>query len=226
MANSNNKRYMSVHDDEIFDRHLKENNLFNETDPVQMAIAIAKYKAQAGNYDTWVGKRDGLVCLDCVKTIMTDAGIPMPNTSDIDTFISAVSGWDVELPEHGIDEFRSDNQFIKYNAREYKDSNSWQVIDDVGAVQPGDILVVETIAGLGKHATMVTNVSGTAEDADKFLGWIFSGISVVHDRGQPTTTEERVVQLSKYEWEDLVSGQGGDYGENRRFIGAYRYIGE
>ena len=56
MANSKNNRYMSVHDDNIFSRHLEENNLFNETDPVQMAIAIAKYKAQSGSYDTWVGK--------------------------------------------------------------------------------------------------------------------------------------------------------------------------
>ena len=223
---TNKKRYMSVHEDEIFSRHFEENNLFNETNPINLAVSIAKFKAQAGNYDTWVGKRQGLVCLDCVKTIMTDAGIPMPNTSDIDTFISAVSGYDVELPEHGIDEIRSDNQFLKYNARPYEDSNSWQVIADVGAVKAGDVLVVESIAGLGKHATMVTNVSGSVADADRLLGWVFSGVSVVHDRGEPTAITERVVQLEEYEWEELVSGQGGPYGENRRFIGAYRYIGE
>ena len=57
----------SVKDDGLFfDEWLKDDSMLNQSNPVDLAVTIAKYMANSGEYDTYVGTRKGLVCYDCV----------------------------------------------------------------------------------------------------------------------------------------------------------------
>ena len=222
---SDKEMKMSIKDDIFFDEWLKDDSLLNESNPVNLAVTIAKYKANSGEYDTWVGTRKGLVCYDCVSSIMTDAGIPMPKTSSVSNFMNAIEGHFVELWDHGIDEARSTKDMTRYNLRKYEDRHNWEVIDSLDSLKIGDIMVVRSSGPTGLHATMVTDMRGTPAYGDNILGKWFSGVSVVHDKGGPTKENGNVVQMNQYEWEDLLRGEGGDRGDNQKFVKAYRYIG-
>ena len=216
----------SVKDDGLFfDEWLKDDSMLNQSNPVDLAVTIAKYMANSGEYDTYVGTRKGLVCYDCVRNIMNDAGIPMPETSSVLNFMHAVEGKYVELKDHGIDEARTNTDMIRYKYKKYHDSESWDTIENLDSLKTGDILVVNALGPSGLHATMVTGISGNPNYGNNILGKFVSGVSVVHDKGEPNMLSENVVQMSEYEWEDLLRGQGGGLGTNQKFVKAYRYKG-
>ena len=217
---------MSIKDDSLFfDEWLKDDSMLNEGNPINLAVNIAKYKANSGEYDTWVGTRHGAVCYDCVRGIMTDANIPMPKTSSVKNFMDAIEGGYVELWDHGIDEARSTKDVVRYNYKQYEDRHNWEIVENLDSLQTGDIMVVRSTSGSGLHATMVTGVSGNSNYGRNILGRFVSGVSVVHDRGGPSAIDSNVVQTSEYEWSELLEGEGGGLGKNRQFIKAYRYTG-
>ena len=55
----------SVKDDGLFfDEWLKDDSMLNQSNPVDLAVTIANYMANSGEYDTYVCTRKGLVCYD------------------------------------------------------------------------------------------------------------------------------------------------------------------
>ena len=190
---------------------------FGEEDKVTTAINIGEYEVASGG-DTMVGQRNFKVCLDCVSKIMGGAEIPMPKTSDIDTFMGAMVGYKVSLYEFND----NDMKWTPSAPKVWKDRDQFKVIDNAGDIAPGDIMIVEAHNGNyhGKHATLVSNVSGGVDDKGFFRGF-FSGVDVIHDMG-----EEFPITKSHYEWTHLTDGEQSDKNQgNRKFIMAYRYTG-
>ena len=95
------------------------------------------------------------------------------------------------------------------------------------------MIVESATGGSGYHAAMVTDSRPPAEsfierrlEKIPFISRYISGVSVVHDQGSPTIINENIVHMDDYSWEELKKGQVAGITSNRKFVEAYRYIGE
>ena len=191
---------------------------FGESDKVTTALNIAEYEV-ASKGDTNVGGRTTKVCLNCVSKIMRDADIPMPKTSSIDNFMDAMGGIKTPLYEYDANSMK----YVESAPKEWADRDKFKIIDRPGDIKAGDVLIVESHNGNyhGKHATLVSSISGDVDDAGMW-GGMFSGIDVIHDMGA-----NYPISKSHYEWTELLEGEDTpDNRGNRKFVAAYRYIGD
>ena len=78
---------------------LEDLDMFGADETSKKVVEAAKFKAR-NDYDTNIAGRKHLVCLDCIKGIFSDAGVDVPQTSDINTFMDAVRGYKVQLWNH------------------------------------------------------------------------------------------------------------------------------
>jgi len=197
----------------IFDM-FRDQNIMAEDGTIDKAVEIATDAAN-NKKDTYhgTGKRNAdydNVCLKCVRNIFGEANIPFPSTNSVVTFMDAMAGVPVDLFDNPKDA-NGKRMRVPYVGRK-----NWTTLDIASGLKPGDVMVVKNNTG-GFHATMITNISGGPDDQGFFQGF-YTGVDVVHDRGNIWP-----VQSSHYEWQTLVEGQGGDFGENRKFVKAYRY---
>ena len=189
-------------------------DVMKEDGTAKQAVDIAKQQVtnQADTYHG-TGKKPGdyeKVCLKCVRNIYSEANIPFPATNSVVTFMDAMDGIAVDLFNNPKDS-NGRRMRVPYAGRK-----DWSEITMASGLVPGDIMVVMNADG-GLHATMVTNVQGGPNSQGLFQGY-YTGVDVIHDRGPSSP-----VQSSHYEWHELVEGQGGDAGDNRKFVNAYRY---
>lgn len=200
--------------DSFWDENFAEPSPLDSADKVESAVRHGEFAAVT-RQDTDDNGRKWKVCLDCVSGFMKDAGIPMPNTSSVPVFMDAMHGRKVKLWEH--DEFTMGR--VEGDRKIWSDYKNFQTITDPNDLRPGDVMIVESHSGnySGLHTTLVTNINGT----DK--GWsMFTGVDVVHDMGA-----NYPVQKSQYEWHELHYGSKDSEKEgNRKFVEAYRYIGD
>ena len=200
---------------QIWDDNFSENSPLEGSNKVENAVSIANWTAASGSADTNVAGRTSDVCLDCVSGFMEDAGIHMPNTSSVKTFIDAMNGHKVRLWEHDPINMAT----VESDPKVWEHHKQFDIITNPIDLVAGDILVVRSHNGAydGLHTTLVTGVNGTPKGFS-----MFTGVDVVHDKGTnyPITKDQ-------YEWHGLQHGEGpGSTEGNRTFVEAYRYIGE
>jgi hypothetical protein len=198
-------------DNVFFEENLAENDIFGAKGQVSTAVNRANFRASQDldmvGYGEHGNPRYDNVCWDCVRDIMDDSGLPVPETSSVDVMMDAMEGlpvktWDTpEYPE-------------VWPGHAY-----YKTIVDPNELQAGDILVVQSRSGRhsGKHAVFVTGVSGGANNTG-FFSSLFTGVDIVHDKGKG-----HPIKKEDYEWSELVYGQAGENAGNRKFIVAYRY---
>mgnify|MGYP003132398413 CR=1 FL=1 len=200
----------------LFDKYMSDVDITQADGTTEKAVEVGKDKVQSGadtfrwRYESGKKVKDyEKVCMRCINDIFTEAGIAMPLTNNVATFMDAVEGRPVELLSH-IGE-----------KRHYKPSKDWQAIDIASDLKAGDIMVVNNTEG-GYHAVLIKNVTGTPDRNGLFRGY-FNGVDVIHDRGAPLGNDPRSIQTNHYEWYELNEGQGGEQGPNRKFVRGYRF---